>query len=281
MRSESQQAADAIREWTGGNPVNLGLVLGSGLATIAEQVVSPAHFHYRDLPGFPSTVIGESDPEVVVGTLGTACAAIFKGRALYHNTGDIAAMRVPLETLKLLGAEGVVLVNSVGSTRPDVAPGALVAIKDHINLTGQNPLLGEAGEGRLTDMRGAYDGMMRERFALAAHSVGRKVSEGTFMWFPGPSFETPAEINAARLLGADVVGMSLVPEVIIARSLGLRVLAISMVTSYAAGVGGEPTEREDSRRVAAAMTSFTTRVLSKFFEIWVVGSPVTRRAADR
>jgi purine-nucleoside phosphorylase len=280
MRSESQKAADAIREWTGGDPVNLGLVLGTGLAGLADQVVSPAHFAYRDLPGFPSTVASQKDPELIVGGLGTARVAVLKGRALYHDTNDMSAMRVPLETLKLLGAEGVVLVNSAGSTRPEIAPGALVAIKDHINLTGENPLLQERGDNRFTDMRGAYDGMMRERFALAAHGVGRKVSEGTFMWFSGPSFETPAEINAARILGADLVGMSLVPDVMIARSIGLRVLAIAMVTGYAAGVGSNPTEREDNRRIAGAMAGFTMRVLTKFFEIWVVGSPSMRRTAE-
>lgn len=280
MRSESQQAADAIRAWTGANPVNLGLVLGGGLASLADQVVSPSNFAYRDLPGFPSAIAGQDNPELVIGGLGTARVAVLKGRALYHDTNDMGAMRVPLETLKLLGAEGVVLVNSASSTRPELAPGALVAIKDHINLTGENPLLQERGENRFIDMNGAYDSMMRERFALAAHGTGRKVGEGTFMWFSGPSSETPAEINAARILGADLVGMSLVPDVLIARSIGLRVLAIAMVTSYAAGVGSSPTEHDADLRVATAMAGSTMRVMTKFFEIWVVGSPAFRRAAE-
>jgi purine-nucleoside phosphorylase len=276
MRSESQQAAAAIRTRMSESRIDLGLVLGTGLATIADQVLSPGCVPYRELAGFPHSVAGEDEPELVIGTVGTARLAVLKGRALYHETRDMASMRVPLETLKLLGAEGVVLVNSAGSTRADLAPGALVAIKDHINLTGENPLLREDGEDRFTDMRGAYDPTMRERFSMASHGVGRKASEGIYMWFPGPSFETPAEIHAARTLGADLVGMSLVPEVIIARSLGLRVLAISMVTSYAAGVGSEPVEREGHMRVASAMTASITRVLAKFFEIWVVGSPGRR-----
>ncbi|HET7678863.1 MAG TPA: purine-nucleoside phosphorylase [Xanthobacteraceae bacterium] len=275
MRSESQQSAAAIRARAGETPVNLGLVLGTGLAAIGDQVTSPVSISYRELTGFPRAE-DDIQSEVVLGTLGTARVAILKGRALYHETGDLAAMRVPLETLRLLGAEGVVLVNFAGSTRLELAPGTLVAIKDHINLTGDNPLLHETGENRSTDMRGAYDAMMRERFTLAAQGTGRRVSEGTYMWFPGPSFETPAEIHAARTLGADLVGMSLVPEAIIARSVGLRVLAISMVTSYAAGVSTETVEREDRMRVAGAMTASLTRVLAKFFEIWVVGSPVRR-----
>jgi len=275
MRSESQQAAAAIRARAGETPVDLGLVLGTGLAAIGEQVTSPVSIPYSELAGF-SRAGDDNQSEIVIGALGTARVAILKGRALYHETRDLAAMRVPLETLKLLGAEGVVLVNFAGSTRLELPPGTLVAVKDHINLTGENPLFQETDESRFTDMRGAYDPMMRERFALAAHSVGRKSSEAIYMWFRGPSFETPAEIHAARTLGADLVGMTLVPEVIIARSLGLRVLALSMVTSHAAGVSSENVEREDRMRIASAMTASLTRVLAKFFEIWVVGSPLRR-----
>jgi purine-nucleoside phosphorylase len=275
MRAESQQAAAAIRARVGETPINLGLVLGTGLAAIGEQVTSAVSIPYGELAGFPR-LGNDSQSEIVVGTLGTAHVAILKGRALYHETRDLAAMRVPLETLKLLGAEGVLLVNFAGSTRLDVAPGTLVVVKDHINLTGQNPLLHETSENRATDMQGAYDVMMRERFVLAAQSIGRRVSEGVYMWFPGPSFETPAEIHAARTLGAELVGMSLVPEVIIARHVGLRVLALSMVTSYAAGVSDDVVDRENRTRIAGAMTSSLTRVLAKFFEIWVVGRPTRR-----
>jgi purine-nucleoside phosphorylase len=276
MRSESQQAAAAIHACTGGAPINLGLVAGTGLAPIAEQLISPVRIPYQNLPGFPDPAFSGAESEVLVGALGTARVAVVKGRALYHQTHDMAAMRVPLETLKLLGAEAVVLVNTAGSTRTDLAPGALVAIKDHINLTGLNPLLNERDENRFTDMSGAYDAVLRERFVIAAHSVSRKTSEGVYMWFPGPAFETAAEIRVAHMLGADLVGMSLVPEVILARHLGLRVLAISMVTSFAAGVRPEAVEREDRMRVAGATVLSLTRVLTKFFEIWVVGSPLRR-----
>lgn len=276
MRNESQQAASMIRARAGDAPVNLGLVLGAGLAGIADHMASPVRVPYASLPGFPVPSPGESDSEVMVGTLGTAGVAILKGRALYHETRDMAAMRVPLETLKLLGAEAIVLVNSAGSTRAELAPGALVAIKDHINLTGLNPLHGEIGEGRFTDMSAPYDAVLRERFVIAAHSMSRKTSQGVYMWFPGPSFETAAEIRAAQMLGADLVGMSLVPEVILARHLGLRVLALSMVTNFAAGIRPEHVERDDRMRVAGATIMSLTRVLVKFFEIWVVGSPLRR-----
>ncbi len=276
MRSESQQAALAIRARAGNAPINIGLVLEPGLAGISENVSAPVSIPYQGLPGFPAPAAAGAGAEVVVGGLGTARVGIFKGRALYHETRDMAAMRVPLETVKLLGADAVVLVTSAGSTRPDLAPGALVAVKDHINLTGLNPLLDEVDESRFTDMSAAYDAVLRERFVMAAHSVGRKTGEGVYMWFPGPTFETAAEIRAAQALGADLVGMSLAPEVILARHLGLRVLAISMVTNFASGVRPEQVERDDRMRVAGATILSLTRVLVKFFEIWVVGSPMRR-----
>jgi purine-nucleoside phosphorylase len=177
-----------------------------------------------------------------------------------------------LETLKLLGTDAVVLVNAAGSTKPEFTPGSLIVIKDHINLTGLNPLSESKEEDRFVDMSAPYDPTMRERLAIAAGSLSRKLAEGVYMWFPGPTFETPAEVRAAQMLGADLVGMSLVPEVVIARQLGLRVLGISMVTNFASGVVGEQAER-DTVRVAAATALPLTRMLVKFFEIWIVGSP--------
>ncbi|MEX0841628.1 MAG: purine-nucleoside phosphorylase [Xanthobacteraceae bacterium] len=274
MRSESQQAAAAIRAAAGYKPINIGLVVGTSLAAIADHMVSPARVPYRNLAGFPRLPAGTAEAEIVVGTLGTARIAILKGATHYHETGDMAAMRVPLETLKLLGAEAVVLVNSAGSTKAELAPGALVAVKDHINLTGLNPLTGEHDESRFTDLGAAYDPVLRERFVIAAHSLSRKTSEGVYMWFPGPSFETPAEVRVAHMLGADLVGLSLVPEAVLARYLGLRVLAISIVTNFASGVRAEHVEGEDRMRVAGVTVMPLTRILVKFFEIWVVGSPV-------
>ncbi|MEA2977518.1 MAG: purine-nucleoside phosphorylase [Alphaproteobacteria bacterium] len=272
MRSESEQAAALIKTRAGDVPINVGLVLGTGLAAIADNLVGPISIPYLELPGFPQPTVGGSDAELIIGTLGTARVAILKGRSNYHETGDIASMRVPLETVKLLGADAVVLVNAAGSTKPEIAPGTLLVIRDHINLSGLNPLIGSDEEGRFVDMSASYDPTMRERFVMAAASVSRKSSEGVYMWFPGPSFETPAEVRAAHMLGADVVGMSLVPEVVIARQIGLRVLAISMVTNFASGVRVEHSER-DTMRVAGATMLSLTRILVKFFEIWMVGGP--------
>jgi purine-nucleoside phosphorylase len=199
--------------------------------------------------------------------------AVLKGRAHHYETGTVDGMRVPLETLSLLGARAVVLTNAAGATKPEIRVGSLVVIRDHINLTGLNPLIGESDDRRFVDLTDAYDPTLRQRFAAAAAEAGRRIGEGVYMWFPGPTFETPAEIHIARMLGADLVGMSTVPDVIIARRLGLKVLAVSMVTNHAAGIHPEPLNHEQTMRAAAASIIPLTRVLLRFFDIWVLERP--------
>ena len=270
MREDSHKSADIIRSRTGGGAIDIGLVLSAGLAAIADQVTSPVAINYEELPGFIRPRLGNQVGQCVVGTLGSARVAVLKGRTHYHEQGDIDGMRVAIETLKLIGASTLVLTGAAGSVKKEIGPGAFVALRDHINLTGINPLIGADGDNMSIDLSQAYDANLRERFALGASEVGRKTAEGTLMWFPGPNYETPAEINAARVLGADLVGMSMVPKTIIARQLGLRVLAIATVTNYAAGLSQEPLSREQSMRVAGAATASLTRILMKFFEHWVV-----------
>ena len=274
--NNTEQCVDIIRKAIGDMPIDVGLVLGTGLSGIADQITQPVAIPYDALPGFPLTGDDVHDPlhpkELVIGTLGSARVAVFRGRSNYNEAGDINAMRVPMETLAQLGARAVLLTGAVGSVRNELQPGALVTITDHINLTGINPLIGEQkGEG-LVDMAGLYDRHLRERFGLAAAQLGRKIYDGVLMWFPGPSFETVAEIRAAQALGADLVGMSMVPEAVLARRFGLRVLGLAMVTTLAAGLRSEPVTREMRQRTGAAAISSTSRVLSKFFEIWQVES---------
>jgi purine-nucleoside phosphorylase len=270
VRSESEQAAALIRSRIGDAPIDVGLVLGSGLGAIADHIANPTVFSYDDLPGFTRPMVGGHAAELVTGTIGTARIAVFKGRVHHYESGSVSSMRVPIETLALLGAGSVVLTNAAGSTRPEIKPGSLVVIRDHINLTGQNPLIGEIDDARFVDLTVAYDPILRERFAKAAAETGRRISEGVYMWRSGPSFETPAEVNALRMLGADLVGMSTVPEVIIARRLGLRVLAVSMVTNFAAGINEGPISHEQTMRAAAASIVPLTRVLVKLFDMWLL-----------
>jgi purine-nucleoside phosphorylase len=267
MRDDSEKSAAVIRAQIGADPLDVGLVVGASLA-IDSHITSPVSFNYEDLPGFMRPRQDDKVADCVVGTLGNARVAVLKGRTLYHEAGEIAGMRVPLETLRLLGAKVVVLNAAAGSTRREISPGALVAIRDHINLTSINPLVGIDDPHRSVDLTAAYDPHLRERFAKAGAESGRKTQEGTLMWFPGPGFETPAEIHAARMLGADLVGMSIVPEVLIARQLGLRVLALTTVTNFAAGLAAETLGREQAMRVSTVAAASLIRVLVKIFEQW-------------
>jgi purine-nucleoside phosphorylase len=276
VREESEQAASVVRARAGGVSIDVGLVLDAGLAGIGEHFKAPISVPYAALPGFIRPASEEDGAELVIGTIGTARVGMLKGRVHHYETGDFACMRVPLETLALLGAKAVVFANAAGSVRPEIRPGALVAVRDHINLTGYNPLLGDRGAQRFIDLTQAYDPVLRERFQVAAGELGRKTVEAVFMWFPGPSFETPAEIQAARVLGADIVGMSTVPDVIIARQLGLRVLVASMITNFASGMADRPLGHEETLRVTSTTIVPLTRVLLRFFEIWVLDSRAVR-----
>ncbi len=278
MREHSTKSAELIRARIGATPIDVGLVIGANLAHIGEQIATPVSFRYHDLPGFPHPRIGGDAAECMIGTLGSARIALLKGRPYYHEAGDPAGLRVPLETLKLLGAKAVVVTGAAGSTRREIAPGALVAIRDHINLTCINPLVGIDEPNRAIDLTGAYDPHLRERFVKAASESGRKSHEATLMWFPGPSFETPAEIQAARALGADLVGMSIVPDTLIARHIGLRVLALATVTNYAAGLSAEMPGRDQAMRVSTAAAATLIRVLVKLFELWVLDARVKAMA---
>ena len=273
--SDAEKCAELVRAQIGDARIDVGLVLGAGLAAIADQVGQAIVIPYDQLPGFARPATDEQ-AELVIGILGTARVMIFRGRANYNDAGDINAMRVPLEMLSLLGAKSVVLTSAAGSVRNDINPGTLVTITDHINLTGLNPLIGESGRDRFVDMSGAYDRHLQERFALASGQLGRKVHEAVYMWLPGPSFETAAEIRAAQALGAGVVGMAIVPETVLARRFGLRVLALGMVTNLAAGLRTDALTSETRMRAGVAAAGSMARVLTKFFEIWMVESRTLR-----
>lgn len=270
MSSEAEKCVEIIRDQIGDAAIDVGLVLGVGLATIADHVTQAISIPYSELPGFNAPE--GMAYELLLGIIGTARVAVFRGRTNYNETGDINAMRVPLETLARLGAKAVVVTGAAAAVRNDIQPGMLLTITDHMNLTGLNPLVGEAGDGCFIDMSDAYDRHLRERFNLASSHLGRKTHGGEVMWIPGPSFETPAETRVAQKLGADLISMTLVPEVILARRFGLRVLGVAVATNLAAGLRHEPMTREIQLRAAAASASSLSRVLGKFFEIWQVES---------
>ena len=259
---DAAAVADLIRARAGDAPVALGLVLGSGLGHLAGAVEGVA-IPYHDLPGFPHAGVSGHNPNLVIGTFEGMRVAVFGGRAHYYETGDPAAMRLPLTVLRALGADRLILTNAAGSMRPDMPTGSIMMLTDHINFSGLNPLIGEPTDARFVPMRDAHDPALRTALRAAATAEGVEMAEGVYAWYSGPSFETPAEIRAIRMLGADAVGMSTVPEVILARFLGLRVAAISTITNMAAGMSDEAISHEHTKAMAPIGAAKLERVLRR------------------
>ena len=173
-------------------------------------------------------------------------------------------MRVPVGVVRALGAPPLLLTNAAGSTDPTLRPGSLAVLSDHVNFSGMNPLIGEGSDARFVSMTDAYDDALRTRLAAAADAAGVLLREGVYLWFSGPSFETPAEIRMARTLGADLVGMSTVPEAILARYEGLKVAAVSVVTNLAAGVEGAAPSHGETKDMALSAAADLIRLVRRF-----------------
>lgn len=261
--SRSADLARMIRDRAGAEPVSHGLILGSGLGHIAEEVDGVA-IGYVDLPGFPHAGVSGHNPRLAVGRLEGVRVAVFGGRVHYYESGRPDAMRLPLEVLKALGAERLIVTNAAGSLRPENPPGSLMLLSDHINFSGLNPLIGEPTDARFVPMTDAHDPAMRAALRAAAQAEDVMMPEGVYAWYSGPSFETPAEIRAIRTLGGDAVGMSTVPEVILARFLGLRVAAVSVITNMAAGMSDEKISHEHTKAMAPLGAAKLERVLRRY-----------------
>jgi purine-nucleoside phosphorylase len=252
-----------IRARAGDAPVQFGLILGSGLGHLAGAV-DGVSIPYADLPGFPHVGVSGHNPNLVIGDLEGVRVAVFGAREHYYENGNPAAMRLPLTVLKALGAGAVIATNAAGSLRPDICPGDLMLLNDHINFSGLNPLIGEKTDARFVPMTSAHDHGLRVALRASAQAVGVALPEGVYAWYSGPSFETPAEIRAIKILGGDAVGMSTVPEVILSRFLGLRVAAISTITNMAAGMSDEQISHEHTKAMAPLGAAKLEQVLRHF-----------------
>lgn len=255
--------AAEIKAKAGDAPVEVGLVLGSGLGHLADAI-DGVSIPYTALEGFPQPGVSGHAPKLVIGDFMGTRVAIFGGRAHYYEHGNAAEMRFPLEVLKALGAERLLLTNAAGSCRADIPPGELMLITDHINFAGINPLIGEATDARFVPLSGAYDPEICAGLKAAAEAERVYLKDGVYAWFSGPSFETPAEINAIRILGGHAVGMSTVPEVILARFLGLRVGAISTITNMGAGLSDEALSHEHTKAMAPLGAEKLERILRRY-----------------
>ena len=243
-------AADVLKDRLAGETPVAAMVLGSGLGDLAAKVAVTARIPFAEIPGFPVSAVSGHAGEVILGRLGGREVLIVSGRVHYYESGDAAAMRPVIKAIAGLGIGRLLLTNSAGSVREDIPPGSVMIIEDHIAFSGMNPLVGEASDARFVGMTTAYDEGLCAGLAAAAKSLGEPIFGGVYMWFSGPSFETPAEIRMARTLGADAVGMSTVPETILARFFGLKVVAASVITNFGAGMTGAELSHDETKAMA-------------------------------
>ena len=264
MTTEADKAIAVLRQRGITEFAGLGIVLGSGLGSLADEVEGAVSVAYEDLAGFPVPTVSGHAGRLVVGVLEGKRVALFQGRGHYYERGDSKAMAVAIETFKRLGGQTLFLTNAAGGLRSEWTPPSLVSITDHINFAGANPLIGRHSDDRFVPMTNAYDSDLRTVLRHAAQDAEIELHEGVYMWFSGPSFETPAEIRAAKILGGDLVGMSTVPEVILARLNGLRCLAVSLVTNFGAGLAGGDPSHAETKEVAAEGSANFKRLLRAF-----------------
>lgn len=263
MSKNAETLASLIRDRAGDQPPQYGLILGSGLGHLSQSVDGVA-IPYSDLPGFPHAGVSGHVPQLVIGTLEGRRVAVFGGRAHYYESGRADIMRLPLEVLRELGCDKLLLTNAAGSTNTAFQPGGLMMLSDHIAFAGTNPLIGEKTDARFVPMTQAHDPAIRDALSRAAQAEGIDLPGGVYGWFSGPSFETPAEIRAAQILGMDAVGMSTVPEIILGRFLGLRCAAISVITNMGAGLSDESISHEHTKQMAPIGAAKLEKLLRRF-----------------
>lgn len=254
----AKRAAATIRERLAadrtGRPLpRIAIVLGSGLGPLADQLTDALAIAYDDLAGFPTPGVSGHSGAVIVGDLGSTAILCFKGR-VHAYEGRPDAMATPIRTAKAVGCDTLYLTCAAGSLRPDMGPGSLMTITDHINMSGTNPLVGPNDEmvgPRFTPMDEAYDRDLTALQATAAAKAGLSVMAGIYVQTLGPMFETPAEVRMLARLGGDAVGMSTVPETILARHCGLRVTATAMITNLGVGLSPTPVTHDQTLSSAA------------------------------
>ncbi len=263
------KAAAAIRMRAATQQPKVGIILGSGLGGLSKSIVDAVRVPFAEIPGFPEVTVAGHEGAVIVGSLGGREIVALSGRFHVYEGHPAALAAFPVRVFHALGARDLFVSNAAGGISSKLAVGDLMMISDHLNLMGTNPLVGEApkGEIRFPDMTDAYNPGLRRVLRTTAESLGITLREGVYAGVLGPSYETPSEVKMLRLLGADAVGMSTVPEVIVARALGMRVVGVSCITNAAAGVTGAALSHaevlETTNRVSAAFESLVTEFLSR------------------
>lgn len=262
MNPQEAIEASAARIRATGVAPELAVVLGSGWDRAAELAEAPEDIPYPELPAFPTPGVAGHAGMLRLGRIGGRAVALLRGRKHAYESGDAAAMKGPIRSLAAAGCRILVLTNAAGSLDASMRPGSLMLIADHLNMVQRTPLHDEPGSDRFVDLSNAYDPALRTRSRAVAAQAGIVLHEGVYAWMLGPQFETPAEIRMLRLLGAQAVGMSTVPETILARHAGLKVLAFSMLTNMAAGLSDEALSHAHTLRSAHAADEDASRLLA-------------------
>jgi purine-nucleoside phosphorylase len=255
-------SAAVLRQRLGGLQPGLAVLLGSGWGPLADAVQDAVTVPYAELPAFPALAIGGHAGVLKAGRLGGQHVIVLAGRKHAYETGEPDGMKGAIRTLAALGVQVLVQTNAAGSLDPAMRPGALMLLADHLNLVQRSPLFNDSGDQRFVGMAHAYDPALRGRAGQVAHGLGLTLHEGVYAWVMGPQFETPAEIRMLRLLGAQAVGMSTVPETILARHAGLRVLALSLITNMAAGLSDETLSHQHTLATARASSEQAVALLA-------------------
>ena len=279
---KAAEAAEYIRSKYAGE-VGTAVVLGSGLGAFADELANAVKIHYEDIPGFARSTVEGHAGQLVIGEIGGVVVAVQQGRFHFYEGYDMEQVMLPVRTFGLLGIKNLILTNAAGSMNSDMTPGTLMLISDHLNMMGENPLRGANDKRfgpRFPDMSEVYDREFQkiaeeEANAIAHERFEKGIDEkpvdflgrGIYCGLSGPTYETPAEVRMYRLLGADAVGMSTVPEAIAARHQGTRVLGISCITNLAAGMSGEAIDHEEvmetGARVAEIFKELLRRIITK------------------
>lgn len=235
-------AADSIRRRVGDDETAAAIILGSGLGGLAKRIRDAVTIPFADIPGFPSVTVTGHAGKLIVGTLGGRRVITLAGRFHMYEGHDAALAGFPVRVLHALGAHTLFVSNAAGGIRSTFRPGDLMLIRDHLNLMFRSPLVGalEPGDVRFPDMSAPYDAELTQQLRDVASKLRLPLVEGVYGGLLGPAYETPAEVRMLRILGADAVGMSTVPEVIVARAIGMRVAGISCITNLASGISPHP-----------------------------------------
>jgi purine-nucleoside phosphorylase len=263
----ARDAARAIRSRTAVEP-RVGLILGSGLGGIASGIERPTRIPYRDIPGFPNATVAGHAGELIAGELGGRSVIALSGRFHMYEGHDAALVGFPVRVLNALDVKTLIVSNAAGGTRKTLKPGTIMMLKDHVNFMFRNPLIGEQQDGdtRFPDMSDPYDAELRALAHRVATEQGVELAEGVYVAELGPSYETRAEVQMLIRIGADAVGMSTVPEVIVARAVGMRVLGFSCITNYACGLSTSPITHEEVLETTARVASQLQRLVKGIVE---------------